>query len=240
MHSRSQSRSRTGRSPTFPSFDRKDLYIERTMDPALRDFDKAIIEGEINAMTDEEVTAALASFHEEENSKEEVQDPPPERAAPTTAAARSHNPVTVEDVPASDESDNDPTDRYSRPIPQFKPMAPAPFPQYTTDIPPPQFGQDILGPRSSDPRLPIEPYTSRRVRYEPAPLRPSTPRDEPMPHNPLPRNSIPRDSMPPEFREPTTESMRARRAPIPTTESQTKPPAKFMSGMGPRAAKKDL
>src|SRR5437667_10635520 len=80
---------RTVRSPTFPSFDRKDLWVERTRDLALNDIDRAVIEGEINAMTDEEVTAALASFAEEED----VQDPPgkPSAKRPKTVTITDDN-----------------------------------------------------------------------------------------------------------------------------------------------------
>src|SRR5947207_6005488 len=101
---------RTMRSPTFPSFDRKDLWVERTRDLALNDLNRAVIEGEINAMTDEEVTAALASSAD----REDVQDPP--IAAPATGP----KPVTVTDDNSSDEDneeDDDPTNRYSMPLP---------------------------------------------------------------------------------------------------------------------------
>jgi hypothetical protein len=57
------------------------------------------------------------------------------------------------------------------------------------------------------PDIPVQPYVSqRRVRYE-----------EPR------RVDLPREFA----REPTTDSMRARRTPIPTIESQSKPPTKF-------------
>jgi propanediol dehydratase small subunit len=53
---------RTVRSPTFPSFDRKDLWVERTKNLALNDIQRSVVQGEINAMSDEEVTAALVSI----------------------------------------------------------------------------------------------------------------------------------------------------------------------------------
>ena len=193
MHSptRASSRSRSGpkRSPVFPSLDRKLLWIERTRLESLTDFDKATIEGEILAMTDEAVTAALDSSRLTE---EDVKDstpppPPPERPASAPPAMRA-KPITVMDVDDNDESDHhvldrDPTDRY-RSIPA--PIHPA---------------KDI----------PFHPYVpERRVRY-------ANPTDEF-------RATAPVSGF---VREMTTESMRARRAPIPTIESQTKPPAKF-------------
>ena len=83
------------RSPTFPSFDRKDLWVERTRDLALNDFDRAVIEGEINAMTDEEVTAALASSAAKKlrvarRRKEDVQDPPDQGPSKRAQACYRH------------------------------------------------------------------------------------------------------------------------------------------------------
>src|ERR1700685_2529294 len=196
--------SRTVRSPSFPTFDRSDLWIERTRDLASSDMQRSVIEGEINAMSDEEVTAALASLRvgiEEED----VLDPLlPETAPAATAPATEIRSVTVEDVNSDDgdsnghngaisDDDDDPTNRYSLPeIP-----APRPTSDPTASLP--------RVPRVPD--LPVEPYVSpRRVRY-----------DE------FPRISVPRDFA----RESTTESVRARRTPIPTIESQTKPPTKF-------------
>ena len=175
---------RTARSPQFGSLDRKDLWVERTRDATLTDVAKYGIEVEIGAMTDEEVTAALASIrHEEassvlEDEKEEVQDPPL-----SMPGVPKH--VTVTD---DDNNDEDPTDRYSMPF-----------------------------TRVTDTEVPIHPYVSQQ--------RPPVRFDQPV--HPLPRNSVPRDSVPRDLRESTTDSVRARRAPIPTIESQTKPPAKF-------------
>ena len=100
------------RSPTFPSFDRKDLWVQRTRDLALNDFDKAVIEGEINVMTDEEVTAALVSSAE----KEDVED------FLIMVPAMGPEPVTVTDDNSDDENieeDDDPTNRYSIPHTQI-------------------------------------------------------------------------------------------------------------------------
>jgi hypothetical protein len=94
------------RSPTFPSIDRKDLWVERTRDLALNDFERAVIEGEINAMTDEEVTAALASSVE----REDVQDPPDE---PSVKGPKT---VTVTDD-NSNEEEEDEGKRKSRTLP---------------------------------------------------------------------------------------------------------------------------
>jgi hypothetical protein len=142
----------------------------------MNDLDRPVIEGEINAMTDEEVTAALALSAE----REDVEDPP------ITAPATGSKPVTVTDDNSSDEDneeDDDPTNRYSMPLP-----------------PPrnPRLGLDI----------PVRPYVSQKDRSER--------------YEADSRFSVPRD-----LREQTIESVRARRAPIPTIESQTKPPSKF-------------
>ena len=167
---------RTARSPQFGSLDRKDLWIERTRDATLTDVAKHGIEVEIGAMTDEEVTAALASIRQEtssvlEEEKGEVQDSP--FSMPTGVP----RPVTVMDI---DSDDEDPTDRYSMPF-----------------------------IRKPDPDIPVHPYVSQQrppVRFG---------------------DSVPRDSVPRDVRESTTSSVRARRAPVPTIESQTKPPSKF-------------
>jgi hypothetical protein len=173
------------RSPIFPSLDHKSLWIKRTRDLALNNIEKAVVEGGINAMTDEEVTAALASIRHEETSsvledgRVEVLDPP------LSMQARVPKLVIVTD------DDNDvPTDRYSMPF---------------TGV--------------TNPDVPVRPYVS--------PQRPPLRFDQPVPG--LSRDSVPRDSVPHDFRESTTDSVRARRTPIPTIESQTKPPAKFKS-----------
>ena len=133
---------RPARSPTFPSLDRKDRWIElRTRNPALTDV-------EINAMSDEEVSAALASPRPHEPSsvleeKEEVQDPP-------VTMRRRGKPTSVSD---QEEGPTNPSHRRSV--------------RYNED--------DRLGHRHGS----------------------------------------------------TSGSERARRAPIPTIESQTKPPTKF-------------
>ena len=146
------------RSPTFPSLDRKDLWVERTRDLALNDFDRAVIEGEINAMTDEEVTAALASSAE----KEDVQDPP------VTAPATGPKPVIVTDDNSSEEEEEEVQD----PPPGILPRVPKPIDftdfdddnddptnRYSMPLPPrnPRHGLDI----------PVQPYLPRRtMRYE--------------------------------------------------------------------------
>ena len=94
---------RLPRSPSFPSFDRKALWLERTRNLPPNDIERAIIDGEINAMSDEEVTAALASV---ETKEEEVEDPLP-NVPPT-----GHRPITVEDVDSNEGDDPDPTNRY--------------------------------------------------------------------------------------------------------------------------------
>src|ERR1700733_9367206 len=200
MHSRSGSRSRTVRSPTFASFDRKELWLERTRDLPSNDMQRSVIEGEIIAMSDEQVTAALTSIHAMHTKQEEdVQDPL------STGTATEPKPVTVESIDSNDgdssDKDGDPTNRYSAPFPP--PRTPL-----RMDTP---FRMPRPPPLRAD--VPVDPYISqRRVRYE----------------DPFQRTSLPRDSLPRDFiKESTTESMRARRAPIPTIESQTKPPTKF-------------
>jgi Retrotransposon gag protein/Retroviral aspartyl protease/Zinc knuckle len=214
--SRASSRSRTGpglaRSPVFATLDRKLLWIQRTRDESLTDFDKAALVGEIIAMTDEAVSAALASFRLKEEDVEDSPSPPPAPAPP----APGPRPVTVEDVGSNDPSDRnvsdddeDPTDRYNTiPLPPSPPPAPRRQPPRET-------------PKDD---IPVHPYVpQRRARYE-----------EPDPSREFRRTEpifAPRTSFTPhpgEFmREMTTESMRARRAPVPTIESQTKPPNKF-------------
>jgi hypothetical protein len=151
----------------------------------LTDVVKLGVEVEIGAMTDEEVTAALASIRYEETSrvledeKEDVQDSP----LSTPAVVLKH--VTVTD---DDNDDEDPTNRYSMPFTRVK-----------------------------DPEAPIHAYVSQQ--------RPHVRFDQPA--HPLSRDSVPRDSVARNLRESTTDSVGARRAPIPTIESQTKPPEKF-------------
>src|ERR1700733_4070657 len=117
MHSRSGSRSRTVRSPTFASFDRKELWLERTRDLPSNDMQRSVIEGEIIAMSDEQVTAALTSIHAMHTKQEEVPDPL------VTGTATGPKPVTVESADSNDsDSDDDPTSRYSRP--PFSPVRP--------------------------------------------------------------------------------------------------------------------
>ena len=95
------------RSPVFASFDRKALWLDRIRDPALMDIDKASIEAEINAMTEEDVSAALAQLREElsreseERKEEDVSDP-----LPGMMALSGRITVTVED-------ELDPTNHYS-------------------------------------------------------------------------------------------------------------------------------
>jgi hypothetical protein len=175
------------------------LWIHRTKDESLTEFDKAAMEGEIIAMTDEAVAAALTAFALKEEDVEDSPSPPP---APAPSAS-GPEPVTVQD--GNDPSDNDisddedPTNRYSKiPLPLSPP--PAPRRQPTRETP----KDDV----------PVHPYVpERRVRYDPAP----DPFDE-FRYTPAPREFM---------REGTTDSMRARRAPVPTIESQTKPPTKF-------------
>src|SRR5271155_5121943 len=195
--------SRTVRSPSFPSFDRSHLWIERTRDLASHDIQRPVIEGEINAMSDGEVTAALASLRIGKD-EEEVEDPLVTGTAPAaTAPVAKPQPVTVEDGRSNngdtgENSDSDdPTNGYSRPE---IPAPPLPTARPDDAITSSRHGPDI-------PDIPVEPYISqRRLRYE-----------EPR------RADIPREFA----RESTTDSMRARRTPIPTIESQSKPPSKF-------------
>src|SRR5271163_3226199 len=208
MHSRASSRSRTApgltRSPVFATFDRKLLWIQRTRDESLTDFDRAALVGEITAMTDDAVTAALTASALKEEDVEDSPSPPP---APAPSAS-GPEPVTVTVQDGNDPSehdisdDEDPTNRYSKiPLPLSPP--PAPRRQPTRETP----KDDV----------PVHPYVpERRVRYDSA----SDPFDE---FERRYTGPAPREFM----REGTTDSMRARRAPVPTIESQTKPPAKF-------------
>jgi outer membrane biosynthesis protein TonB len=146
MHSRASSRSRTGpglaRSPVFATLDRKLLWIQRTRDESLTNFDRAALVGEITAMDDEAVTAALTAFALKE---EEVEDSPSPKPAPAPSAS-GPKPVTVEDGGSndpsdhvSDDDDEDPTNRYSKiPLPMSPPPAPRRKPTRETpkdDIP---------------------------------------------------------------------------------------------------------
>jgi hypothetical protein len=196
--------SRTVRSPSFPSFDRNNLWVERTRDLASNDIERSVIEGAINAMSDGEVTAALASLRIGMD-EEEVEDPLVTGTPAATAPVAKPPPVTVEDGSSNNghtgensDSDDDPTNRYSLPDIRAPPLPhPTPRPDGTV---PSSRGPDI-------PDIPVQPYVSQRhVRYE-----------EPR------RVDLPREFA----RESTTDSMRARRAPIPTIESQSKPPTKF-------------
>src|SRR5271170_1097869 len=143
--SRASSSSRTGpglaRSPILATLDCKLLWIQHTRDESLTYFDKAALVGEIIAMTDKAVSAALASFRLKEEDVEDSPSPPPVSARPTSGP----RPVTVED--GGDDSlehdvtddDEDPTDRYSKvPLPPSPPPAPRRQPTRETpkdDIP---------------------------------------------------------------------------------------------------------
>src|ERR1700685_1758034 len=154
--------SRTVRSPSFPSFDRNNLWIERTRDLASNDIERSVIEGEIRAMSDGEVTAALASLHIGKD-EEEVQDPLVTGTTAATAPVARPPPVAVEDgsshADENSDSDDDPTNRYSLPEIRAPPPLPHPTPRPDATVPSSR-GPDI-------PDIPVQPYVSqRRVRYE--------------------------------------------------------------------------
>jgi hypothetical protein len=69
----------------------------------------------------------------------------------------------------------------------------------------------------SDLDIPVHPYISQQ--------RPPMRFDDPVPR--FSRSSVPHDSILRDFRELITESISARRTPVPTTESRTKPPMMF-------------
>jgi Retrotransposon gag protein len=210
--SRASSRSRAGsglaRSPVFATFDRKLLWLRRSRAGSLTDFDKAALVGEIEAMSDEAITAALASADSKEGDVEDAPPPPPPRGPATSAPGPK--PVTVQD--GSDPSDpsepsnpsnsnvsddEDPTDRYSK-----LPRSPTPPRRSATRQPPKD-------------EIPVHPYvTDKHVRYK-------------SPFEQFERRYASAPPREPFMRESTTDSMRARRAPVPTIESQTKPPTKF-------------
>src|ERR1700685_1670266 len=104
--------SRTVRSPSFPSFDRNNLWIERTRDLASNDIERSVIEGEIRAMSDGEVTAALTSLHIRKDEEEDKAPLVTGTPAATAPVARPP-PVAVEDgsshADENSDSDEDPT-----------------------------------------------------------------------------------------------------------------------------------
>ena len=169
--SRSRSRGRRlARSPTFTTLDRKNLWIERTKDEALNDFERIALVAQITTMTDDEVTAALATFSHDE--KEDSVEDPPSQAGDPTAATRSSDPAARTSDPQAAHG--------AGPIAHGAGLtAHGAVPTTHGSEPPPVTVEDFPDPRDDDP-------TSR---YAFSPLGPP-------PSGPLPWDARPRDRRP--------------------------------------------